>query len=132
MASLACEYHTTARHWCAQNADHFGENGLAWSGFVDRVFCTRWSEFWVPRPSDRPLDGGNCTTRGYDTPATHRLRASCSAKHPLLPVWRAAEALEGLAAVPVGGGGAWSRQISHAIPPRHGSMHTQKPQNIND
>ena len=55
------------------------------------VFCTRWSAFWVPRPSGRPLDGGNCTTRGYDTPATHRLRASCSAKPPLLPVWRAAE-----------------------------------------
>ena len=24
------------------------------------------------------------------------------------------------------------KQISHAIPPRHGSMHAQKPQNIND
>ena len=27
---------------------------------------------------------------------------------------------------------ATARQISHAIPPRHGSMHTQKPRNIND
>ena len=186
------------------------------------VFCTRWSAFWVPRPSGRPLDGGNCTTRGYDTPATHRLRASCSAKPPLLPVWRAAEGVaarraqggvgvrrawlrclwavagpgpdkfrmqfphdmnqralknrrismirlqylkytqgncmrnyrdavrtqhhtatrprslgssggsEGLAAVPVGGGGAWPRQISHAIPPRHDPTQAQKPQNIND
>ena len=186
------------------------------------VFCTRWSAFWVPRPSGRPLDGGNCTTRGYDTPATHRLRASCSAKPPLLPVWRAAEGVaarraqggvgvrrawlrclwavagpgpdkfrmqfphgtiqhkpknrristirfqnlkyfqgncmrnyrdavrtqhhtatrprslgssggsEGLAAVPVGGGRAWPRQISHAIPPRHDPTQAQKPQNIND
>ena len=27
---------------------------------------------------------------------------------------------------------ATARQISHAIPPRHESMHAQKPQNIND
>ena len=49
-------------------------------------FLARWSAFWVPRPSGRLLDGGNCTTRGCDTPATHRLRASCSAKPPPLPV----------------------------------------------
>ena len=49
-------------------------------------FLARWSAFWVLRPSGRPLDGGNCTTRGCDTPATHRLRASCSAKPPPLPV----------------------------------------------
>ena len=33
--------------------------------------------------------GGNCTTRGSDTPATHRATASCSAKPPPLPAWRA-------------------------------------------
>ena len=49
-------------------------------------FLARWSAFWVPRPSGRLLDGGNCTTRGCDTPATHRQRASCSAKPPPLPV----------------------------------------------
>ena len=49
-------------------------------------FLARWSAFWVPRPSGRPLDGGNCTTRGCDTPATHRLRASCSAKPPTATV----------------------------------------------
>ena len=96
------------------------------------VFCTRWSAFWVPRPSDRPLDGGNCTTRGCDTPATRRKRASCSAKPPPSPVWRVLEGPEGLAAVPVGGGRAWPRQISHAIPPRHDPTQAQKPQNIND
>ena len=47
-------------------------------------------------------------------------------------VWRAPEGPNGLAVVPVGGGRAWSRLISHAIPPRHGLTHAQKPQNIND
>ena len=47
-----------------------------------QCFSPRWSAFWVPRSSGRPLDGGNCTTRGCDTPATRRLRASCSAKPP--------------------------------------------------
>ena len=28
-------------------------------------------------------DGGNCTTRGADTPTTRRQRASCSAKPPI-------------------------------------------------
>ena len=38
----------------------------------------------------------------------------------------------GLAAASVGGGITQPKQISHAIPPRHKSMHAQKPQNIND
>ena len=62
---------------------------------------------WVATPpqvaaAPSPI-GGNCTTRGSDTPATRRKRASCSAKPPLLPAWRASEAPEGLvglAAVP--------------------------------
>ena len=32
--------------------------------------------------------GGNCTTRGSDTPATRRKKASCSAKPPSPPAWR--------------------------------------------
>ena len=48
---------------------------------------------------------GNCTTRGFDTPATRRQQASCSAKPPSLPMRRAAEGPEGQAAVPVGAGG---------------------------
>ena len=35
--------------------------------------------FWTAAP---PPIGGNCTTRGFDTPATLRKRASCSAKPP--------------------------------------------------
>ena len=38
----------------------------------------------------------------------------------------------GLAAVPTNDRNTQPKQISHAIPPRHGSMHTQKPRNIND
>ena len=54
-----------------------------------------------------PPNGGNCTTRGPDTPTTRPLKASCSAKPPPPPARRAPEGPEGLAAVPVGGGGAW-------------------------
>ena len=60
------------------------------------------------------------------------------------PVWRARAGFE--AQPGRGAGGRWwspaavstnnsstqPKQISHAIPPRHGSMHAQKPQNIND
>ena len=57
-----------------------------------------------PRVADSPpARGGNCTTRGSDTPVTRSKRASCSANPPLLPAWRASEAPEGLvglAAVP--------------------------------
>ena len=35
---------------------------------------------------------------------THPWKASCSAKPPPLPAWRASEGPEGLAAAPVGGG----------------------------
>ena len=35
--------------------------------------------------ADEPPNGGNCTTRGFDTPATRRKRASCSAKPPSPP-----------------------------------------------
>ena len=45
-------------------------------------FLARWSAFWAPRPSDSLWGGGNCTTRGCDTPATRCQRASCSAKPP--------------------------------------------------
>ena len=61
-------------------------------------------------PSRRGLAAstrGNYAIQGSDTPATRRQRASHGAKPPLLPVWRAPEGPEGLAAVPVGGGGAW-------------------------
>ena len=41
-------------------------------------------------PSSRglaPPIGGNCTTRGSDTPATRRKKASCSANPPPTPMW---------------------------------------------
>ena len=51
--------------------------------------------------------GGNDAIQAYDTPTTRRQRASHGAKPPLLPTRRAPEDPECLAAVPVGGGGAW-------------------------
>ena len=39
---------------------------------------------------------GTCTTRGSDTPVTHRRRASCSAKPPRPPVRRSSRSLQGL------------------------------------
>ena len=84
---------------------------------------------------------GRTFSRFHDLTATQGelFRACRRSPSSALPIsdraplaWRAPEGTEGLAAVPVGGGGAWSRQISHAIPPGHESMHAQKPQNIND
>ena len=45
---------------------------------------------------------------------------------------RAGFEARGLTAAPAGRARAWSRQISHAIPPRHESTRAQKPRNIND
>ena len=55
-----------------------------------RHYLARWSAFWLPRPSECLRGGGNCTTRGCNTPATRRQRASCSAKPPHRPRHRAA------------------------------------------
>ena len=71
--------------------------------------------------------------------AARRLRVVQNPHRP--PVWRALEGVaarrawprcRGPASVPANDSSTQPRQISHAIPPRHGSMHTQKPQNIND
>ena len=69
---------------------------------------------------------GNCMrncrnpvrTQHHATTRTHRYRGAGGSAGP--------------AAVPVDGSSTQPKQISHAIPPRHGSMHAQKPQNIND
>ena len=56
----------------------------------------------LPRPN-----GGNCATRGSDTPTTRPLKASCSAKPPPPPARRVPGEPASLAAAPVGGGGVW-------------------------
>ena len=113
-----------------QNADPFSQNSPI-SPFFTQLVCTLAAKPRQVAAAPSPI-GGNCTTRGCDTPATRRKRASCSAKPPPSPVWRVLEGPEGLAAVLMSGGRAWPRQISHAIPPRHESTRAQKPQNIND
>ena len=99
------EQRTTARHWCAQNADHFATSSPL-SAFFTEVVCGLGTTPPQVAASSPPIGGndaiqgsvrprrcrpratnrGNCTTRGCDTPATHRQRASCSAKPPPLPV----------------------------------------------
>ena len=113
-----------------QNADPFSQNSPI-SPFFTQLVCTLAAKPRQVAAAPSPI-GGNCTTRGCDTPATRRKRASCSAKPPPSPVWRVLEGPEGLAAVLMSGGRAWPRQISHAIPPRHDPTQAQKPQNIND
>ena len=144
MASLACEYHTTARHWCAQNADHFATSS-PFSAFFIEVVCDLGAI--PPRTTAAPPPiGGNCiiraaTRRRYtasqflmlQNPHRHRCGALRTGRRAWLRcpwavagpgwalnqrvqphisdtaplVWRAPEGPEGLAAVPVGGGGAW-------------------------
>ena len=52
-------------------------------------FSPNGSALWRPHPlrlaAAQPQVGGNCTTRGSDTPATRRKKASCSAKPPPQP-----------------------------------------------
>ena len=73
-----------------------------------------------------PPNGGNCTTRGPDTPTTRPLKASCNAKPPPPPARRAPEGPEGLAAVPVGGG-VWPRCWSAAAGPDRASSRRAEP-----
>ena len=73
-----------------------------------------------------PPNGGNCATRGSDTPTTRPLKASCSAKPPPPPARRAPEGPEGLAAVPVGGG-VWPRCWSAAAGPDRASSRRAEP-----
>ena len=87
--------------------------------------------------------GEFCTERqSWGSPTGHQ--APPVSRVPEGPVWRARAGFE--AQPGRGAGGRWwspaavstnnrsthPKQISHAIPPRHGSMHAQKPQNIND
>jgi len=90
-----------------QNADPFSQNSPI-SPFFTQLVCTLAAKPRQVAAAPSPI-GGNCTTRGCDTPATRRKRASCSAKPPPSPVWRVLEGPEGLAAVLMSGGRAWLR-----------------------
>ena len=66
-----------------------------------------------------PAIGGNCTTRGFDTPTTRRLRASCSAKPPPPPSWSAPAGPEGPAPVPMSGARALRPATGTRTTPEH-------------
>ena len=74
-----------------------------------------------------PPNGGNCTTRGSDTPATRGRRASCSAKPPSPPARRVLGEPASLTAGPAGSGDTAASQISHVIYLGHFSRH---PKNV--
>ena len=65
------------------NVDSFSHNRLS-SPFFTQWVCTLVATPPQTTPAPPPI-GGNCTTRGFDTPATRRQRASCSAKPPSQP-----------------------------------------------
>ena len=71
--------------------------------------------FWTAAP---PI-GGNCTTRGFDTPATRRKKASCSAKPPPPPSWSAPADPEGPAPVPMSGARALRPATGTSTTPEH-------------
>ena len=54
------------------------------------------------KPDAALSSGGNCTTRGSNTPATRHQKASCSEKAPPLPTWREPLRLRHSGTVPVG------------------------------
>ena len=60
MVSLACEYHTTARHCCAQNVDHLAHDN-PFSAFFAEVVCTLGTTSPHVVAALLPI-GGNCTT----------------------------------------------------------------------
>ena len=75
-----CAQHTMPERRCAQIADHFAHNS-PFSAFFTEVVCVLGATPPQAATSPPPI-GGNCTTRGFDTPATRRQQASCSAKPP--------------------------------------------------
>ena len=75
-----------ARGRIRQNVDSFSHNRLS-SPFFTQWVCTLVATPPQVAASLSPI-GGNCTTRGFDTPATRRQKASCSAKPPPPPAWR--------------------------------------------
>ena len=140
----------------------FTRNGSIWRFFyMQGEFCTVVTAKKLSRENFVPnvrQSWGSPT--GHQAPPVWRVPEGPVWRVPEGPVWRAPEgpvwrvpegpvwrARAGFEAQPGrGAGGRWwspaavstnnsstqPKQISHAIPPRHGSMHAQKPQNIND
>ena len=77
------------RRWICREHTCETETFLERSEKVCAPINTRGKPGARTKPDAALSSGGNCTTRGSDTPATHRATASCSAKPPPLPAWRA-------------------------------------------
>ena len=74
-------------------------------------FSPRWSAFWAPHylePRPRRRQSGGIAPCKGATRRRHAVRRLCMAQNPHRHQWRArCRGREGLAAAPVGGGGAW-------------------------
>ena len=99
-SGFTCEHAHYARHGRAENADHFATSSPFSRFFAEAVCGLGATPLQTATPP--PPNGGNCTTRGSDTPATRRQKASCSAKPPSATGLENASGTESLAAVLVG------------------------------
>ena len=107
------------RHWCAQNAGYFATSS-PFSVFFTEVVCDLGTT--PPQTASAPPPvGGNCTTRGSDTPATRRKRASCSAKPPSQPARSAPHRLQDRCRA------AWREKVRPTPPLRRLSREKTRP-----
>ena len=90
MSTRLCNAASIKQRTCTcrfrESADPFSQNG-AFLTVVAQWICSLASTSPHVGASPPP-NGGICTTRGSDTPATRPQRASCSAKPPLLRACR--------------------------------------------
>ena len=112
-SGFTCEQRTTARHWCAQNANHFATSSPL-SAFFTEVVCNVGTT--PPRTAATPPPiGGNDAIQGSDTPTTRRQPAPHAAKTPP-PAWRAPGAGEpGRSAREQRLGAAIARQLAQGL-----------------
>ena len=82
-----------------QNAGYFATSSPFLTFFAEVVCDLGTTPQTVTSP---PPNGGNCTTRGSDTPATRRQKVSCSAKPPPATGLENASGTESPAVAPVG------------------------------
>ena len=109
IASSHANTHTLPEHRRAQNADHLAHN-TPFSAFFTKVVCDLGATPPQVAASPSPIGG-----IALHEPPTRRQKASCSAKPPRPPAWRAPEGPEGTGGCetrarlrhPWAGGRAW-------------------------
>ena len=137
--------HTPSHRMCGTKLSLLARNGSIWRFFrMQGEFCTALvsttpsRENFVPNarrrwgsPTQQHSRHHRCEGAGGSggiggTTGPGRGAGGGGAWPGCRGLWR------GPAALPTNDISTQPKQISHAIPPRHGSMHAQKPRNIND